>query len=195
MRARQDFENSDLDMARAEVKAIFLEQQRLEQAASIAILEKPNLSPQQKAGMAMIEKTKVYDTIYVKHGVKFTQLMTAAQKYNIKDDPEVVELNKAHQMKIQQYSQKMMSASQLSPEETEQLKQEVLAWGPIFDTNKPESFLFFNHFLDIQKVSVKFLAVKHNQRIGDHIKERRQLLKDNKMAEYQQCVQAFLMQQ
>ena len=40
----------------------------------------------------MFEKTKLYDTIYQKYGIKIHQLHTAVEKYNLNEDPDIIQI-------------------------------------------------------------------------------------------------------
>ena len=42
------------------------------------------MSQQQVQSAALVEKTKVYDQIYLKHGVKFAAIMSGVDKYQLR---------------------------------------------------------------------------------------------------------------
>jgi hypothetical protein len=84
LKARQEFEPVECSLGKTELKAIFLELTRLEQEASYKLLGQTGLTQQQVQSAALVEKTKVYDQIYLKHGIKFAALMAGVEKYALR---------------------------------------------------------------------------------------------------------------
>lgn len=74
----------------------------MEQEASYKLLGQTGMTQQQLQSAALVEKTKVYDQIYLKHGIKFAALMAGVEKFDLRQDPDLVEMVQAHTVKVQQ---------------------------------------------------------------------------------------------
>jgi len=47
----------------------------------------------------LVEKTKLYDALYLNTGIKIHQLNSAVEKLEIDKSPEVAEIKNAHEMR------------------------------------------------------------------------------------------------
>lgn len=54
--------------------------------------------------------------------------------------------------------------------------------------SSPDTFLLFKHFKEMQRVIIEASLKKYSQKVGEHVKTRRQLRSAGKMQEYQQSI-------
>lgn len=100
-----DTKDGELSESKAEIKAILLEKTQLEGELQLklATLQAPN--PQMAQQMALMERTKVLDTIYVKHGLKINYLMACVAKHGLDNDEDVKTLENSFRMQHTQRQQ------------------------------------------------------------------------------------------
>jgi hypothetical protein len=88
--------------------------------------------------MALVEKTKVYDQIYLKHGIKFAVIMAGIEKYSLRTDPDIVECIQAHNIKVQQIAKQQQAANLLTDEEVAGIQKECQSWGEVVNKANPD---------------------------------------------------------
>lgn len=93
--------------SRDEIKALLMEKIKMEGEVNdkVAELLKTH-DAQQIQQITALEKNKVYDDIYIRHGVKFHYLEHAAEHYKLGDDDDVKELVNSLKMRAQQAQEK-----------------------------------------------------------------------------------------
>jgi len=75
--------------SKEEIKAIMMDKIKLEGENNLRLASMSAQNQQQIAQIAMIERTKVLDSIYVKHGLKINYIMSAAQHYGLQTDEDL----------------------------------------------------------------------------------------------------------
>lgn len=53
--------------------------------------------------MALIERTKVLDTIFVKYGLKMNYIQASAERHELNDDEDIKTLAMSYQMRFEQF--------------------------------------------------------------------------------------------
>lgn len=109
-----------------------------------------------------MEKTKVYDQIYVKHGLKFAAIMSGVDKYNLRQDQDVKECVEAHTAKVQQISKEANADKLLSDDEVKEVVELCQSWGNVVNEHNPDQFLLFKHFKEMQRVIMEYSLRKYN---------------------------------
>lgn len=64
----------------------------------------------------MVERTKVFDAIYLKHGLKINYLMAAAQHYQLTTDEDIVTLENSFKLKLKEKAESLQKSMALSEE-------------------------------------------------------------------------------
>lgn len=100
LRARLD--HKELTNSRAELKQIYIQLKQDEQE-----IEYLDIQQGSNQFQVLIEKTKLYDALYLKHDFKVHQLNTAVEKMKIAEDLEVLEIVNAHAMRKQNTAKRL----------------------------------------------------------------------------------------
>lgn len=64
----------------------------------------------------MVERTKVFDAIYLEHGLKITYLVAAAAHYQLTTDQDIVDLENSFKLKLKLKAEALQKSMTLSEE-------------------------------------------------------------------------------
>ena len=91
--------------SKEEIKGIWMEKVRLEGELVLKMQNVQARTPQEAQNLALMERTKVLDTIYLKYGTKLNYLQHAIEHHGLKDDNDIRTLETSFTMKHDQQRQ------------------------------------------------------------------------------------------
>ena len=131
----------------------------------------------------MIERTKVMDTLYMKHKVKMVDLQKAQKQYDLENDEELKQ-NKnltlaAREKLAKENNAKMRKELAMTEEEQKEIREACEALGEVNVTPNSTGKIDVNEWLKLLGVSVK-LQVRFLARIEEkHRHERRAAMNED----------------
>ena len=93
-------ETENIKEAKEEIKRIWLEKIRLEQELTKSFEGKSAPNPQIAQNIAMVERTKIYDSLYLKYGLKLNYLMKAYDFHDLANDPDIKDTEVSYKMQL-----------------------------------------------------------------------------------------------
>ena len=94
-----------------------MEKVRLEGELVLRMQNVQARSPQEAQNLALMERTKVLDTIYLKYGTKLNYLLHAIEHYGLKEDNDIKTLEASFTMKHEQQRQQQEKNLELNEED------------------------------------------------------------------------------
>lgn len=132
-------------------------------------------SPQEAQQRAMIERTKVIDSIYLKYGTKLNYLQHALEYHGLKDDEDIKTLEVSFTMQAEQQTQNQQKKLELGEEEKKKVEEELAEFGPIVLTSS--ALLTLDAYIKAQQAITKLTFKLRNETESSHANIRRELLK------------------
>lgn len=179
-------ESKEVTESKEEIKRIWMEKVRLEGELVMKLQGVQARSPQEAQSLALIERTKVLDTIYVKYGTKFNYLMNAIEFHGLKDDNDIKTLELSFTMKHEQKQQEQMKSMELGAEDKAIVDEELKGIEQV--TPNSSGMIALDTYINLQKIITKLSWKLRSATEPQHVIARRELLKENKEADYKKCV-------
>ena len=132
----------------------------------------------------LIEKTKIYDKMYIDTGIKIHWMHEAANKYNFAEESEIVEWKQACVMQGKIKQDQMISDNQLSTWFKENAKKYVDELGECEDFGKNIK-INFEYFFNLFDVLEFFINIESSTIRNEVKAERRAILATGDMTKYQ----------
>lgn len=79
----------EMTESKSEIKAIWLEKLRMESDLQTKFESLQVRDQQQATSIALLEKTKILDHIYIKYGLKLTHLQLAYEQFSLEQDADI----------------------------------------------------------------------------------------------------------
>ena len=89
-------------LSKEKAREILMEKIQMEFDAEARLLNLQVNSQQEAQSVQMVERTKIMDTLYMKHNVRLADLLFANKKYDTENDEEVKKMKAAQLAKRQQ---------------------------------------------------------------------------------------------
>lgn len=115
-------------------------------------------SKQQAAQMMMIERTRVMDMIYMKHGVKLSDLVRGMKEYALEDDEDIKKLKEDLKVKGISLQAERDNAKKLSDAQKEEIKEIVAgSGGTVTELPNEQGVLSYNTFSCIMSAVMRLI--------------------------------------
>ena len=86
----------DLKLTRDQVKEIYMEKLDLDMETDIRLAEVRVQTEEQAQQLVMISRTETMDILYLKHGMKMSDLLRAVSEHDLNDDEDIIQLVAKH---------------------------------------------------------------------------------------------------
>ena len=86
----------DIKQTRDQVKDIYMEKLDLDMETDIRLAEVRVETEEQAQQLVMISRTETMDILYLKHGLKMSDLLRAVSEHNLNEDEDIIKLVALH---------------------------------------------------------------------------------------------------
>lgn len=145
------------------------------------------VNEKQSAELTQIEIAKTSDFLLVEYGFQLEDLLWNIQKQKLDEKPEIAGFKKMFMLQKQTEAKKRAAKCAISEEQISEMKLDAEKIGP--PEYKSDGTLTYDYFIELSKIQYRYTHNLIAKGSEEAAKERRQLLKDEKMDEYEtHCV-------
>jgi flagellar biosynthesis/type III secretory pathway protein FliH len=151
----------------------------------------PGKPPQVIQQIMVTNRTRVLDTIFMKHGLKAVDLARAVEHYNLEHDPDVESIKKANKQIAETFAAQQQRAQQdlqkdlnkaIDDDFRKGFEQAVKDLGRL--ETGPDGLIKYEVFLKIQQLIGKFVHESTIKRMPEHKSARREFLRGQQEQKY-----------
>ena len=137
--------------------------------------------------MRMIGQARMNAQVRQKFGIRTDEIQAAIKKYNLKEDEQIKGYMNIVKTQLESEQKKEHEACSPSKEILEGLIKRVLEQGK--PQYKQDGTMTFDYFTECVKASAEVVMAHIREPMKEQTAQRRQLLKEDKKVEYNECVQ------
>ena len=154
---RIEVEPENKEWTKERCKVVLLEKVQLDFESEMRLANVKLASMQQARIVEMIERTKIMDVLFMKHGCRLADLLYAQKNWDLDNDPDVLAAKNANQAKKQDFKQKakseaidkMRGALKVTPEQQAEIDELIAAQGPVNVAPNSEGTLDKTEFMKL----------------------------------------------
>lgn len=114
---KTDPKDGSFEETKQQIKNIFIDKTKMEGELQLKLTTMQAPNQQMAQQIALIERTKMIDTLYLKYNMRLNYLLAAAERHNLGQDEDIKTLENSYRLQFNQRNQALQNQLTLSPEE------------------------------------------------------------------------------